>query len=125
MAIRRLKEVVIVAQDVDGALARYRDNLGLEGMGCAEGVEGRVPLGETSLVILSPQAAAERLSNWPGGQEGLASLTLEVDDLEGLVSRLRRAGIEVVGPEEKEGLQVAFLPAEWAYGVPLYLVQKP
>ncbi|MCS7276198.1 MAG: VOC family protein [Dehalococcoidia bacterium] len=126
MAVRRLREVLIGAQEVDAALETYRANLGLQVMGCAEGEEGHVHVGETTLVILRPDIAAGRL---PGidPAEGMLAISLEVDDLDGMVARLRRAGVQVTDPApgHEEGTRIARVAPEHAGGAPLLLVERP
>jgi len=123
--LKRILEVIVTAQDVDAALQSYERNLGLRVMGCAQGEEGHIRLGETSLVVMRPDIARRRLPHLEGG-EGLAALALEVDDVEGTVSRLRRQGIEVEGPvaDGERGVKVARVPPQFAHGVPIELVQR-
>jgi catechol 2,3-dioxygenase-like lactoylglutathione lyase family enzyme len=122
---RRILEVMISAQNVDAALDTYRRNLGLEAIGCVEGEEGHVKVGETSLVLLRPDIARQRLPLAEGSGEGLLGLTLEVEDLQEEVARLRRHGVEVEGPTTEGDLQVAHIPPQFAHGVPIRLVQQP
>ncbi|HXG41103.1 MAG TPA: VOC family protein [Dehalococcoidia bacterium] len=126
MAVRRLREVLIAAQELDAALSSYESNLGLRPIVCAEGEEGHIPVGETTLVILRPDVAARRLPD-VGTAEGMLAISLEVDDLDGLVARLRRAGIQVSDPApgHEEGTRVARVAPEHAGGAPLLLVERP
>ena len=121
---KRILEVLISTQNVDTALDSYRRNLGLEAIGCAEGEEGHIRVGETSLVLLRPDIARQRLPLAEGSGEGLLGLTLEVEDLEGEVARLRRHGVEVEGPTAEGNLQVAHIPPQFAHGVPIRLVKQ-
>ncbi len=125
MSVRRLWQVLIAAQDVDAALDSYRANLGLQVMGCAEGEEGHVRVGETTLVVLRPDIARRRLPDLEAS-EGLLALCLEVDDLDGLVARLRAAGVEVSepGPGPEEGTRAATVSPRHTGGAPLLLVQR-
>jgi catechol 2,3-dioxygenase-like lactoylglutathione lyase family enzyme len=126
MTVRRLRQVLIAAQDVDAALASYQANLGLQVMGCTEGEEGHIGVGGTTLVLLRPDLAARRLPGVEVG-EGLLALCLEVDDLDGLVARLRGAGVQVAGPGPgpEEGTRAALVTGEHTGGAPLLLVQGP
>jgi catechol-2,3-dioxygenase len=125
MSVRRLWQVLIVAQDVDAALATYETNLGLRSMGCAQGEEGHIRVGETTLVVLRPDVAARRL---PGTEasEGILALCLEVDDLDSLVARLRKSGVQVSGPGQgpEEGTRAATVAPEHTGGAPLLLIQR-
>ncbi len=124
--LKRILEVIITAQDVDVALQSYERNLGLTVMGCAQGEEGHTRVGETSLVVMRPDIARRRFPHLGEGSEGLAALALEVDDLEGMVARLRQQGVEVEGPivEQERGVRVALIPPHFAHGVPIELVQR-
>ncbi len=125
MSVRRLWQVLIAASDVDAALASYEANLGLRSMACTQGEEGYIPVGETTLVVLRPDVAARRL---PGSDisEGLVALCLEVADLDGVVARLRNAGVQVSDPEpgEEEGTRAARVAPQHTGGAPLLLVQR-
>lgn len=94
--------VALTVADFDGALAFYRDALGLEQLADWSGADGRVVLlsaGRARLELFD-QAQAEKVDAIEAGRRvsGVVRLALEVADSEETARRLVAAGAEEVSP---------------------------
>jgi glyoxylase I family protein len=110
-------QVGIVPRDLDAALVFYRDVLALPYAGSRPGVEGRTlhlfALGDVVVKLLeSPQpvqssGAAGRYT----ARTGIRWITLDVDDLDGVLARCTDAGGAVQMPlvELRPGLRLAIV----------------
>jgi uncharacterized glyoxalase superfamily protein PhnB len=94
--------LALTVEDVDAALAFYRDALGLEQLADWSSETGRVVLlqaGRATLELLD-EAQAETIDSIEAGGRvtGTVRLALEVADSEDTARRLVAAGAEVVAP---------------------------
>ncbi len=99
----RLQRVVLAAADPSQALATWQRTLGLP-------ADGAALLAGSTLLQLRPVDAGER--------EGLASIVIEVDDLEATLRRLRSNGFDAVATSGSARLDPA-----WTGGVDITLVE--
>jgi catechol 2,3-dioxygenase-like lactoylglutathione lyase family enzyme len=93
-----ISELVLEVSDLAAARAFYRDVLGFEETLYGEGREGRYwyLVGETArLGLWTPQ---EGLAGGRGGAHVHFAFHVEDGEIDGLLERLRSAGIEVEGP---------------------------
>ena len=129
-----LDHVGIAVQDVDRALAFYRDALGLDVQASEEVLTQRVrahfiPAGGSSLELLeatAPDSAIARYIEKRG--PGLHHITLRVDDLKAALQQLKAKGTRLVDEEPRpgaEGALVAFIHPSAAHGVLVELKQAP
>jgi catechol 2,3-dioxygenase-like lactoylglutathione lyase family enzyme len=100
-----LERIVLAVADPVEAIATWQRTLGLPPAG-GDAVEA----GNTLLEMRRVDA---------GGREGLASLVIEVDDLEAVVRRLRSNGFEVSAESDSVTLDPA-----WTCGVEIALVER-
>jgi lactoylglutathione lyase len=100
MSVRELR-VALTVEDYDGAVAFYRDALGLPQLEVWESPQGRVVLleaGRATLELLEEGHAAEVDEIEVGHRvAGPVRLALEVEDSPGTANRLVGAGAEPVG----------------------------
>lgn len=108
----RLHHVRLLVGDVGASIAFYRDVLGFElawgeaGIGYASFTGGR----GVDFSVFAHGHQPEALAAGPGGDRAL--LSLEVDDVDREIDRLRRAHVTVVaGPRDEPGwgLRVAYV----------------
>jgi catechol 2,3-dioxygenase-like lactoylglutathione lyase family enzyme len=107
----RLRQIALVAPDLDAARSEIQALLGLDyayddpGVG-KYGLHNAVfPVGDTFLEVVSPKAAgttAARLLEKRGGAGGYMVI-LQVDDLHAARERVRDVGARVVDQTDKEG----------------------
>jgi methylmalonyl-CoA epimerase len=128
-----LDHIGIAVEDVDRALAFYRDALGLHVEAPEEVATQRVrahfiPTGSASLELLeatSPESAIAKYVAKRG--PGIHHLTLRVDDLRSALAQLKARGVRLVDDEPRagaEGALVAFIHPSAAHGVLVELTQK-
>ncbi|GBD14186.1 hypothetical protein HRbin25_00055 [bacterium HR25] len=122
--VRRLRYVLIGAEDPADALARYEANLGLRAAASGDGPAGQVTVGESLLLVLTAEEARPHLPVGTEAGEGLLALGLEVGDLEAAVEHLRQRGVEVSAPAPGilPGTRAASVAPAASHGVPLHLV---
>jgi lactoylglutathione lyase len=92
--------IVLTVPDFDGAVAFYRDTLGLEQLADWSGDSGRVILleaGRATLELFDEQQA-DSVDRIEAGRRvsGPVRLAVEVDDLEGTAAQLLAAGAEAM-----------------------------
>jgi methylmalonyl-CoA/ethylmalonyl-CoA epimerase len=110
----------------------WADALGLD-VGGIETVDSEqvkvafLPVGDGRIELLEPTDDSSAIGRHLSKRgEGIHHLTLEVDDLPGLLERLRAHGVQLVGDAPRvgaEGRQVAFLHPRGTGGVLVELVE--
>jgi methylmalonyl-CoA epimerase len=129
-----LDHIGIAVQDLDKAIAFYRDALGLEIEKPEEVASQRVrahfiPVGQSSLELLeatSPDSAIAKFVEKRG--PGIHHITLRVEDIRGALAQLKARGARLVDEEPRpgaEGALVAFVHPSAAHGVLVELKQAP
>jgi methylmalonyl-CoA/ethylmalonyl-CoA epimerase len=127
-----LDHIGIAVQDLDKALAFYRDALGLEVEEPEEVASQRVrahfiPAGETALELLEATAGDSPIAKYVAARgPGLHHITLGVDDLAAALERLKARGVRLIDDAPREGAHgslVAFIHPSSAHGVLIELKQ--
>jgi methylmalonyl-CoA/ethylmalonyl-CoA epimerase len=129
--IKKIDHVAICVADTDEAIARYKRVLGLE-PDVREVVESQkteatvLPLGETSLELISPKGneGLERFLEKRG--PGLHHIALEVEGIEAALSALKALGVQLIDETPRSGARghkVAFLHPKATGGVLVELVE--
>ncbi|PYR77277.1 MAG: hypothetical protein DMF87_16440 [Acidobacteria bacterium] len=128
-----LDHVGIAVQDIDKALAFYRDALGLD-IEDPENVASQrvrahfIPVGESSIELLEATASDSAIAKYVEKRgPGIHHITLRVDDIRAVLARLKARGVRLVDEEPRpgaEGSLVAFIHPSAAHGVLVELKQK-
>jgi methylmalonyl-CoA epimerase len=127
-----LDHIGIAVQDVDKALAFYRDALGLEVEAPEEVRTQRVrahfiPVGQSALELLEATAADSPIAKFVDKRgPGIHHVTLRVDDIKGTLDHLKARGVRLVDEAPRpgaEGAQVAFIHPSATHGVLVELKQ--
>jgi len=127
-----LDHVGIAVQDIDKALAFYRDALGLEVEAPEEVRSQRVrahfiPVGESSIELLEGTASDSAITKYIEKRgPGIHHITLRVDDIRAALARLKARGVRLVDEEPRQGAEgalVAFIHPSAAHGVLVELKQ--
>ena len=127
-----LDHVGIAVQDIDKALAFYRDALGLEVEAPEEVSSQRVrahfiPVGESSIELLEGTASDSAITKYIEKRgPGIHHITLRVDDIRAALARLKARGVRLVDEEPRQGAEgalVAFIHPSAAQGVLVELKQ--
>ena len=127
-----LDHVGIAVQDVDKALAFYRDALGLDVEAAEEVTSQRVrahfiPAGATALELLEGTADDSAIAKYVSKRgPGLHHITLRVEDIHASLAHLKSRGVRLVDEQPRpgaEGALVAFIHPSAAHGVLVELKQ--
>jgi methylmalonyl-CoA epimerase len=128
-----LDHIGIAVQDIDEALAFYRDALGLE-IEAAEEVRSQgvrahvIPLGQSALELLEATAPDSPIAKFLQTRgPGIHHITLRVDDIRGALDHLRARGVRLIDEQPRPGAQsalVAFIHPSAAHGVLVELKQS-
>lgn len=129
-----LDHIGIAVQDVDKALAFYRDALGLAIEAPEEVPSQRVrahfiPVGQSTLELLEATAPDSPIAKYVDKRgPGIHHVTLRVDDIRAALAHLKARGVRLVDEDPRpgaEGALVAFVHPSAAHGVLLELKQPP
>ena len=133
-----LDHIGIAVQDLNAALAFYRDALGLEVEGSEDVGSQRVrahfiPLSEggsgarTTLELLEATAADSPIAKYLEKRgPGIHHITLRVDDIRAAIAQLKARGVRLINEEPRVGAEdalVAFIHPASAHGVLVELKQ--
>ena len=127
MALTGFDHLVVRVKDIEAGIATYRDGLGLElertdeseALGIKQAFF-QLPGGGFIEIVAptDPESAVGRALESRG--EGIHTMAMEVDDLEGTVAAMRDAGIRLIG----EGGPQVFVHPKSTHGILLQLTLK-
>jgi methylmalonyl-CoA/ethylmalonyl-CoA epimerase len=131
LKIKRIDHVAICVPDIDAALPRYEQVLGLK-VGQREVVESQkteaalLPVGETSLELITPKgnAGLEKFLEKRGA--GLHHVAVEVEGIESALAFLAGMGVPLIDASPRigaRGHKVAFVHPKATGGVLVELVE--
>jgi methylmalonyl-CoA/ethylmalonyl-CoA epimerase len=123
--VKKINHVAVVVADIESARAFWEDALGIrmhhvEDVPAQKAKVGFFPVGEGEIELVQPTDAESGTSKFlqeRGG--GMHHLCLEVDDIEGMLTRLAGQGVRLINekPLELEGRKMAFIHPKSANGV--------
>jgi methylmalonyl-CoA epimerase len=129
----KINHIGLATESIEEALRVFGKGLGLEVSG-SEDVPGDMtrvtfaPLGESRLEFLEPlgeEGPVQKFLEKRG--PGIHHICLEVEDLPGILERLRGQGVELIDQEPRpgaHGTMVAFVHPKAANGVLVELVEQ-
>ena len=126
---RRLDHVVIAVKDLEGAVATYQRNFGLEREAARDvpalGLRNTfLPIGDAKIEIVTPLGDASPISQFIDKKgEGMYLVSLDVDHLDGAVQALADAGIKANVIRGTVG-DIAMISPRHTHGVLLQLVSR-
>jgi methylmalonyl-CoA epimerase len=127
-----LDHVGIAVQDIDTALAFYRDGLGLHVEASEDVITQRVrahfiPTGASALELLEATADDSAIARYIGKRgPGIHHITLRVEDIHAALAELKSRNVRLVDEQPRagaEGALVAFIHPSAAHGVLVELKQ--
>lgn len=130
---KRIDHVVIATGDLEDAVAKWRRNLGLEVDGTLDQPLGsgfkvaRMPVGDAFIeLVQSVEEKGRFYEQFQERGEGMFSISLEVDDLDEVVSYLRDKGVQVSDPEPGiwPNSRVARINRGSTHGVSIQLIER-
>lgn len=132
--IIRIDHIAVLVEEIDETLAFWRDGLGLElkGLEDVPGENSRVaflPAGDSEIELVQPTSAEGGLRRFLEKRgPGMHHLCLQVDDIEGMLSRLKEHGVQLINETPQAGLagrRYAFIHPKSANGVMVELYELP
>jgi methylmalonyl-CoA epimerase len=132
MTIKKIDHIAIVVENLEAALAVYRDALGMTVSAVKEMPEQDVkmaflPAGEGEIELLEPIHADSGIGKYLAKRgEGLHHICLEVDDIEATLTDLKTKGAQLIDETPKQGAygRIAFIHPKGAHGVLVELVER-
>ncbi len=131
--ITRIDHIGIAVQDINDALAFFRDALGLKLERVESAEEGRtdiafLPIGASDVELVKPTDTDSGLAKFLAKRgEGIHHICLQVDDIEAALARLKEHGAQLIDEQPREnahGQKYAFVHPKSAHGVLIELYQK-
>jgi methylmalonyl-CoA/ethylmalonyl-CoA epimerase len=132
--VKRLDHIALVVDDVEAALAFWRDALGLPLERLQEVPEQQatvafLPVGGFDIELVRPTTSDSGVARYLAKRgPGMHHLCLEVEDLDKVLERLQRLGVRLINPQPVPGTggkRIAFIHPESAYGVLVELSEAP
>ncbi|MFI5299042.1 MAG: methylmalonyl-CoA epimerase [Polyangiales bacterium] len=129
--IRKIDHVAIAVADVDVALAKYKEVLGLEPtvreLVASQKTEAvLLPIGETSLELISPRGNDGLAKFLEKRGPGLHHVAIEVEGIESALALLKGLGVPLIDETPRSGARghkVAFIHPKATGGVLIELVE--
>lgn len=129
--IKKIDHVAIAVQSIDGALAKYREALGLdvkerEIVASQKTEAALLPVGETSIELIEPKGNEGLAKFLEKKGPGLHHIAVEVEGIESALAFLKAAGVPLVDEAPRigaRGHKVAFLHPKATGGVLVELVE--
>jgi len=130
--VKQINHVAVVVQDMEKALLFWRDALGMElhELRDVPAEESRVaflPLSGSEVELVLPTTEDSGISKYLAKRgPGMHHICLEVDDIEGMMSRLKSKGVRLINEEPRtasDGKRYVFIHPESTSGVLVELYQ--
>jgi methylmalonyl-CoA/ethylmalonyl-CoA epimerase len=130
--VKRIDHIAVVIDDLQGTLEFWRDALGMEVTHIqdipAEMAQiAFLPAGGSEIELVKPTTSDSGLAKYLEKRgPGMHHVCLEVDDIAGMLRRLKDKGIQLINEEPRvsaDGKQYAFIHPKSANGVLVELYQ--
>ncbi len=131
LRIKKIDHVAICVADTDQALSKYKEVLGLEPdvreVVASQKTEATLlPIGETSLELISPKGNDGLVKFLEKRGPGLHHIAIEVEGIETALATLKALGVPLIDETPRKGARghkVAFLHPKATGGVLVELVE--
>ena len=130
--IKRINHIAILVDDLESTLQFWQEALGLD-LTEIEEVPGEgakiafLPTGDSEIELVKPTTDDSGLAHYLEKRgPGMHHICLEVDDIDGMLARLKQRGIQLINEEAKtgaDGRRYAFIHPKSAHGVMVELYQ--
>ena len=130
--IKRINHLAVVVDDIEAALAFWRDALGLQLDRVQDVPEQQatiafLPTGGSEIELVKPTTEDSGVARFLRKRgPGMHHICLEVEDLDSTLQRLKSMGVRLINIEPvagADGKRIAFIHPESAYGVLVELSQ--
>ncbi|MBK8026935.1 MAG: methylmalonyl-CoA epimerase [Chloroflexi bacterium] len=130
----KINHVAVVVEDVNAALAFWRDALGITAAHVEHNEDELVdiaflPLGDGEIELIAPFTQDSGVAKYLAKKgQGLHHLCIDVQDIDGVVAKLKTSGVEMINDEPRtrpDGLtRYAFVHPKSTGGVLLELYER-
>jgi methylmalonyl-CoA/ethylmalonyl-CoA epimerase len=132
MTIKRIDHIAVVVENLDLALATYRDALGMNVSRIDTIPEqdvkiGFLPSGDSEIELLEPINPDSGIARFLAKRgEGLHHICLEVNDILQTLADLKARGVQLIDETPRKGAygRVAFIHPKGASGVLIELLER-
>lgn len=130
--VKQIHHVAVVVQDMEKALAFWRDALGIElhelrEVPAEKSQVAFLPLSDSELELVLPTTEDSGIGKFLAKHgPGMHHICLEVDDIEGMMSQLRAKGVRLINEAPRtasDGKRYVFIHPESTSGVLVELYQ--
>jgi methylmalonyl-CoA/ethylmalonyl-CoA epimerase len=132
--IKRIDHVAILVDDLENTLSFWRDALGMElthveDVPAEKSMVAFLPVGDSEVELVKPTTSDSGLARYLEKRgPGMHHVCLEVDDIEGMLARLKEKGIQLINETPMTGSggrKYAFIHPKSANGVMVELYELP
>jgi methylmalonyl-CoA/ethylmalonyl-CoA epimerase len=132
--IKRIDHIAILVDNLDAAVNFWRDVLGLElseiqDIPVEQAQIAFLPTGDSEIELVQPTTTDSGLARYLDKRgPGMHHICLEVENIEGVLSHLKKQGIELINEEPRlgqGGRKYAFIHPKSAFGVMVELYEYP
>ena len=133
MTVKRIDHVAIVVDDIDNALAFWRDTLGLdmthlEEVKEQESIVAFLPTGGSEVELVKPTTDTSGVAKYLAKRgPGMHHICLEVDNLEEMLAQMKAKGMKLINETPTIGAggrKIAFVHPSSTNGVLVELYQN-
>ena len=126
MPVKRIDHIAVVVDDLDTALAFWRDTLGLdmthlEEVKEQESIVAFMPTGGSEVELVKPTTETSGVAKYLAKRgPGMHHICLEVDNLEEMLAEMKTKGVKLINETPTIGAggkQIAFIHPSSANGV--------
>ena len=132
--VLRIDHIAVLVDDLEKTLAFWRDGLGmelshLEDVPAEKSMVAFLPVAGSEVELVKPTTDDSGLARYLEKRgPGMHHLCLEVDDIEGMLARLKGAGVQLINETPltgSSGKRYAFVHPKSANGVMVELYEQP
>jgi methylmalonyl-CoA/ethylmalonyl-CoA epimerase len=131
LKIKKIDHVAVAVADVDAALARYEQLLGVKGVAREVVASQRtdvalLPVGDTSVELIAPKGNEGLQKFLEKRGPGLHHIAVEVEDLESALATLKALGLPLIDESPRlgaRGHKIAFMHPKATGGVLIELIE--
>jgi len=133
MAVKRIDHIAVVVDDIDNALAFWRDALGLdmthlEEVKEQESIVAFLPTGGSEVELVKPTTDTSGVAKYLAKRgPGMHHICLEVDNLEDMLAQMKAKGVKLINETPTIGAggkKIAFVHPSSTNGVLVELYQN-
>jgi methylmalonyl-CoA/ethylmalonyl-CoA epimerase len=131
LKIRKIDHVAIAVNDIDAALAKYKEVFGLEGrerevVASQKTEASLLPIGDSNIELISPKGNEGLAKFLEKKGPGLHHIAVEVEGIENALAFLKGIGVPLIDETPRSGARghkVAFVHPKATGGVLVELVE--